>query len=336
MMARVTTHTLQAAGRLARALTCAGACLVSLPIGAGLGTKMQSMWERDLVEPSGIAHLTGDAFVVVGDESARSVWIVRPAEQRVERLRWKGEELDDLEAVVRLDERTLLATCSLGRTKNKGKRKPERGRLARIRFDEALVSIASVEVVDGARDAVLEALAAADPRFADIEALRPGSGGLNIEGLARLESRLFLGLREPRGERGIPVVELELTEALFDGDAQLELGPVHVLPARAGEGIRSMCERGDRLVVLLGPSTASDEVAFRVVLWEPGASSVTPVDLPGWDLLVRPEGIELVGEELHVVQDLAADVEGPRVVRFPWPAVPSQSKTRRPLEGHDR
>lgn len=283
------------------------------------------MWERELTEPSGIAHLTGGAFAVVGDEHTRSLWIVRPADERVDAIRWprgKDAELDDLEAVVRWDERTLLATCSLGRTKNKGKSKPERGRLARIRFDEGLTAVESIDVLDGVREAVLLRLADSELSLDEVGESRPGRGGLNIEGLARVGERLFFGLREPAlpDGGGVPVLELALGEDGFDDGAELRFGPLHVLPARPGEGIRSMCEFGARLIVLLGPETADDAVEFRLVTWKPGAPTATPVELPGWSALVRPEGIELVGEELFVVQDLGAEAAGRRLVRFPWPA----------------
>ncbi len=97
--------------------------------------------------------------------------------------------------------------------------------------------------------------------------------GLDIEGLAVLDERVWLGLRGPV-LRGHAVV-LELAPRLGkDGDLHLE--PLDERPFRKhflqlqGLGIRDMCRCGDDLLLLAGPTMAL-EGFLRVYRWRGAA-----------------------------------------------------------------
>lgn len=97
--------------------------------------------------------------------------------------------------------------------------------------------------------------------------------GLDIEGLAVLDERVWLGLRGPV-LRGYAVV-LELAPGLGD-DGDLHLQPLDDRPFRKhflqleGLGIRDMCRHGDDLLLLAGPTMAL-EGFLRVYRWRNAA-----------------------------------------------------------------
>jgi hypothetical protein len=156
--------------------------------------------------------------------------------------------------------------------------------------------------------------------FVDI----PGKdNGLDIEGIAVHGERVYLGLRgpvlrgwacvlqlEPRAVRDDPD-ELKLTK-LDDGERYAK----HFLDL-AGLGIRDLCEQGEDLLVLAGPSMDLDG-PVRVYRWVGAANLETGdtvrrhelervLDLPYGEGDDHAEGIALLPDgELLVVYDSPA------------------------------
>lgn len=135
-----------------------------------------------------------------------------------------------------------------------------------------------------------------------------GQRGINIEGLAVRDGRLYFGLRGPAqdGQAGVLAVD---AQALFQGGdshpalTQLVLGN--------GRGIRDMLAVGDGFLVLAGPDddpSHQQSVSWTLSWWDgqPSASPVTPralatldlhsVTLRSCDKELKPESITLLAE----------------------------------------
>lgn len=132
--------------------------------------------------------------------------------------------------------------------------------------------------------------------------------GFDLEGVAAVEDRLYLGLRGPV-LRGWAVV-LEVHPYVDDDDPHVlrlrEIGPdaepyrKHFLDLD-GLGVRDLCPDGDDLLVLSGPSMDLDG-PVRIYRWHHAASTVTPavvrgdeisrlIDLPYGEGDDHPEGL---------------------------------------------
>ncbi|MEM1363106.1 MAG: DUF3616 domain-containing protein [Pseudomonadota bacterium] len=144
-----------------------------------------------------------------------------------------------------------------------------------------------------------------DPLLGPFVDLPSKDNGLDIEGLAVLGNRLWLGLRGPvlRGYASIVELELKadkkgrLKAKRIDGRRRYRL---HLLPT-AGAGVRDLVRDGDDLLALLGPAMAGDG-ATSVLRWRDGVhrrtSGVwngpeveTALELPYRDLKDNPEGL---------------------------------------------
>jgi hypothetical protein len=111
--------------------------------------------------------------------------------------------------------------------------------------------------------------------------------GFDLEGVAAVEHRLYLGLRGPV-LRGWAVV-LEVHPYVDEKDPHVlrlrEIGPdgepylKHFLDLD-GLGVRDLCPDGDDLLVLSGPSMDLDG-PVRIYRWHHAASSVTPAVVRG-------------------------------------------------------
>jgi hypothetical protein len=137
----------------------------------------------------------------------------------------------------------------------------------------------------------------------------PGKeNGVDIEGLARRDGRLFVGFRGPvlRGNY-VPVVVFE-----FDNPDDYEVRYVQL----AGRGVRDLVAVDDGLLVVAGP-VGDGDASYKLYLWNgedcipgnadaPGALSEVG-ELPA-SAEIKPEGLALLGEtpdhwELLTVSD---------------------------------
>jgi hypothetical protein len=172
----------------------------------------------------------------------------------------------------------------------------------------------------------------ADPHLQAFLAIPSKDNGFDIEGLAVVDQRVFLGLRGPVLRGWAVILELELLEDAHD-PATLTLAAIgengqlyrkHFLDLD-GLGVRDLCVHGADLLVLAGP-TMSLDTPFTLYCWRNGAQPERESLVSGRDLrLIRdmpsgqgadkgddhPEGISLFqqadGETaLLVVYDSAA------------------------------
>ncbi len=272
-----------------------------------------------VVEASALLTLPGrNMAVVAGDENADGVWLVDLATSAPRLLTFpktgkkpKKTNLDDLEALAPIGSGAateFLAVTSHSRNSH-GELKHARSRIARIRLADDLRSIAALDVYSKLREPLLESLAPLLDDTARLAAAEksPAQGGLDIEGAAWWRGKLLLGLRGPADRHGRPIVAvLEDPTSLFDAKKPRPrfLSPL-VAPARSGEAIRGMAERGDEVLMILCAS-AGGKNACRVVRWNPASDALREVELSGirW---TQPEGISLAEDgTLWFAQDLEA------------------------------
>jgi hypothetical protein len=171
------------------------------------------------------------------------------------------------------------------------------------------------------KKSVLKKWLADDPllgRFLDIPSKE---NGLDIEGLAALDLRVWLGLRGPvlRGWGIVLELDCKITKGgrlkpkKIDGDRRYR---THLLQTR-GMGVRDLTLDGDDMLVLTGPTMAGDGPA-HVVRWKDAVScdksrvhapETTPhvLDLPYRGNVDHPEGLVKWGSDWLVVYDSPAE-----------------------------
>lgn len=168
-----------------------------------------------------------------------------------------------------------------------------------------------------------------DVHLAPFLAIPGKDNGFDIEGLAVVGKRIFLGLRGPVLRGWAMILEVELEESR-DDPSLLQLKPIgdgkcpylkHFLEL-GGLGIRDMCVQGSDLLILAGPTMDLDG-PVTVSRWRGGASpkeeSVVAacdlehvMNLPFGDGVDHPEGITLFAadggkaDSLLVVYDSAS------------------------------
>jgi hypothetical protein len=134
-----------------------------------------------------------------------------------------------------------------------------------------------------------------DPHLGDFLAIPGKDNGFDIEGLAVVGQRLFLGLRGPVLRGWAVILEVEVAEG--DDPSTLQLANIgaderpyrkHFLQL-GGLGVRDLCVQGDDLLILAGPTMSLDG----------------PVTVHRWQGGAIPEGESLVAaEHLPVVLDV--------------------------------
>lgn len=210
----------------------------------------------------------------------------------------------------------VVGSHSLKRKKPQSDKSTEKGieRLVRIVPDPNRYLIARIplNVVDGVP--TLQAPSAQLPLHANgnalMEALRddphikhflkiPGKdNGFDVEGLAVIGTRLFLGLRGPVLRGWAVLLEIECVED-DDDPSVLKLARIgeedrpyrkHFLQLD-GLGIRDLCVQGEDLLILAGPTMSLDG-PVRVYRWQDGAK-------PDGESLIPRAVLEVVADIPH-------------------------------------
>jgi hypothetical protein len=179
-------------------------------------------------------------------------------------------------------------------------------------------------ILGGDGDAITDLLGD-DPHLAPFLSLPGKDNGLDIEGIAVLGDRVYLGLRGPV-LRGWAVI-IELRPDDDPGGERLRLLPfddgslyrTHFLDL-GGLGVRDLCPDGDDLLILTGPTMDLDG-PVRLVRWPRAADTGEPAVVAAGELRVlgelpygegedHPEGMTLLkgadAERVLVVYDSPA------------------------------
>ncbi|MDQ2079921.1 DUF3616 domain-containing protein [Xanthobacteraceae bacterium Astr-EGSB] len=182
------------------------------------------------------------------------------------RLSAEGKNGDPDAEGVAYDSGYFYVTGSHGRSRNTDKPNASSYRVFRIKADPRTGRppvVSDDEVVGIERSERLKRLiAVAEPvgRFED----RPlAKGGLNVEGIAVKNGRMFVGFRGPSIDRQAFIMSLDAA-ALFTGAGTR--ARMHALPLGKNVGIRDLAAVDDGLLVLSGPMR-EEKKPFAVWLW---------------------------------------------------------------------
>jgi hypothetical protein len=145
--------------------------------------------------------------------------------------------------------------------------------------------------------------------------------GLDVEGLAAVGRRLFLGLRGPvlRGMTVVLEVEPHAVKRDHERLKLARIGPdgrryrKHFLDL-CGLGVRDLCADGDDLLILAGPTMTLDG-RCAVFRWPGAAAAARDADGPGDDTLVGDDVLE-VALELPYGVGTEEDLEHPEGIAF--------------------
>jgi hypothetical protein len=95
-------------------------------------------------------------------------------------------------------------------------------------------------------------------------------GGLNIEGLAVENGRMFIGFRGPSIDKSAYIMSVD-AEAVFKGP--LPVSKVDPLPLGENVGIRDLAAVDGGLLVLAGPMREED-VPYSILLWDTNSRTI--------------------------------------------------------------
>jgi hypothetical protein len=108
--------------------------------------------------------------------------------------------------------------------------------------------------------------------------------GLNLEGLAFKDGRLFIGCRGPNLGGKTPILETDAA-ALFNSPQSAWAAPkVHLLPLGNGQGVRDIAPLKEGFLIVAGcagsegssefrvPEFYDGDLAFTFFVWKPGAT----------------------------------------------------------------
>ncbi|GAA3691476.1 DUF3616 domain-containing protein [Nonomuraea antimicrobica] len=277
-------------------------------------------------------------------QSSTGLWVAGDETATFEHLTWTGDHYGgqrtfhladhvtlpagpqdeaDIEGLARANGYLwLVGSHSLKRRKVKSKdpgkaaerlatlvREENRFILARLPLDPQSETPGEGAILSGSR--ALTTHLGEDPHLAPFLALPGKDNGLDVEGIAVTEDRVYLGLRGPVLRGWAVVLELRVEDA---GRGRLRLREPyrkHFLDLD-GLGVRDMCPDGDSLLLLAGPSMDLDG-PVRVVRWRlgperrglvPADELETVLELPYGVRCDHPEGLaRLADGRLIVVYD---------------------------------
>jgi hypothetical protein len=168
---------------------------------------------------------------------------------------------------------------SHGRSRS-GEKQASRYFVYRVRAD-ALAGVADVGTEDKVaasmeRSSVLEELLVGDSRFETANKLSPEEGGTNIEGLAVVAGKVYVGFRGPLADDRSALIGETSVDRLF-GSASGTLEP-HPLKLEGGQVIRDLAVKNGEIFILSGPQDRKGGRAL-VYSWSPGHDPVKQVEL---------------------------------------------------------
>ncbi|MEU0564893.1 DUF3616 domain-containing protein [Nonomuraea sp. NPDC005983] len=262
-------------------------------------------------ETATIEHLAWDGEVFAGQRTFHLADYVRLPAGR--------EDEADIEGLARADGHLwAVGSHSLKRKRVKSKdpakaarrlatvvREENRFILARLPLDPASNAPLPGAVLSGSDN--VAAQLADDEHLAPFLALPGKDNGLDIEGIAVLGERVYLGLRGPVLRGWAVVLELR-PEASEPGRLRLRSPYRKHFLDLGGLGVRDLCPYDGDLLLLTGPSMDLDG-PVRVMRWRVGRSGdLVPADeletvaeLPHGVGCDHPEGLAVVGEDRFMV-----------------------------------
>lgn len=133
----------------------------------------------------------------------------------------------------------------------------------------------------------LREILAADELLTPYTKLPGKENGVDIEGVAVREGRLFVGFRGPVMRDGLAAV----MEFAFEQPDAYEVKLVNL----GGRGVRDLAAVDGGLLLLAGP-VGEEDGEYSLYLWDGVSAAPTPVGDVPVDGDAKPEGIALLGE----------------------------------------
>ncbi|MDX0655060.1 DUF3616 domain-containing protein [Sinorhizobium medicae] len=164
--------------------------------------------------------------------------------------------------------------------------------LARLRLDETKTRLVEAESLPFEGDFSLRSTLESDQFLSPFRELPTKENGIDIEGLAVMEDRIFIGLRGPV-VGGLAVV----MELFIDEKFRVKSTRPFFLNLQ-GLGVRELTRDGASLLVMAGP-VGDAPGPFVLFLWLPEPGSV-PIQVYSWGASIeKPEGLcrlQIAGE----------------------------------------
>jgi len=225
----------------------------------------------------------------------------------------KGPELDLEGAAASVGQRAYFLVGSQALSRKKAAFERDRGWLFKLPVDEA-----GRPRPEAVKKADLHLVLAADAELAPFVNRAAEENGLDIEGLAERDGRLFLGLRAPVRDGEATILELG-AEELFSGKAGLLQ---HRLALGPGRGIRDLAAlaEGAGFLILAGPSggpdggPSSSGAAYELWHWAgPGspATRLGPLGAAAGKDEAKAEAILLLSQSATAIEGLILH-DGPK------------------------
>jgi len=213
---------------------------------------------RDL---SGLACIS-DRYCLLGADEARAVQVVELSREaktlkvlRTISLLESGQEID-IEGIAAGPEGYYI-TGSHGISKKQGEREENRFRIFRLRVDPAT----GLPLGSGRPDVgSLADILRADPTLGESFGKPLQQKGVNIEGLAARDGRLFVGFRSPNLEGDAFVMEITADD-VFEHNAQPRYR-LHRLRLGAGRGIRESVAAREGFLLIAGNAGSEPSETF--------------------------------------------------------------------------
>ena len=267
----------------------------------------------EFIPEASAACRVGETLLIGGDEEPQAMWLVNDS-GKISKIKVNGSTWDDLEGMAKFDATNFFALTSHSRTK-KGKRKAEREQLMFAAFKPNRIDILKKWSLREQVIQLLEKELAKELDMRIVESASPDEGGLNIEGLALLEEKLYLGLRSPLTKSGKALIlVINNAKALLEGATPAFDNVISV--DLSGNGIRGLDTRKNGLLILAGSSTDAAE-NFGLLQLSLGAEILEVLHIEGFEKLLRPEGVVAeTNGDLTFVQDFETPQEQDIIVRF--------------------
>jgi len=258
-------------------------------------------------EASGVQQLADGRFLTVNDEKDHpfdiltldnrgdfSVQPLYPQKQFSENSQNKDfRKLDDLEGID-IDNLGYLYAITSHSFTSKGKRKKNREKLTRFKIQgQTIIEPVVIKTLK-------EAIATAHPFL--ISALEEKNSkskqGFNIEGLSLnpAQDKLLIGLRSPLKDNRAIVLTLENINDTFNLQSPPKISSkIHFLNLN-GEAIRSLnyIPRLKGYLVISGPVGKSNNINFKLWLWDAQKNTTQRVTVDGLDGFEEAEGLAAI------------------------------------------
>ena len=210
---------------------------------------------------SGLAFAS-DRYGLLGADEARAVQVVELAREakrlkivRTIPLLDSGEEID-VEGVAAGPE-AYYVTGSHGISKKRGEHQENRFRIFRLRADPAT----GLPIEGGSADmSSLTGILQADPTLGEHFGRPLQQRGINIEGLAARDGRLFVGFRSPNLDGDAFVMEVAADE-VFEAGPEPEY-TLHRLHVGEGLGIREIVAAREGFLLIAGNAGSEPSATF--------------------------------------------------------------------------